>query len=366
MTEQTQQLETLVRERLKHTRGLEELGLDADADPQDRIIAIEATDLGYRVKIASDGLNLNHKVALEGFLVEGIPEDFNISIYFKRLKQTSGISVKSAGPAPMDKPKTGPFGFPIQKRAIPGVSKVIAVSSGKGGVGKSTVSTNLAVSLAKAGQKVGLLDADIYGPSAPLMLGLTGPMPVIGGNRIVPLEGHGVKCVSFGFMTDESNPVIWRGPMVAKALKQMFYETAWGELDYLVIDLPPGTGDVQMTMIEQLPIHAGVIVTTPQNVALLDAHKGLTMFQKLKVPVLGVVENMSHFSCPKCGHEEAIFGDGVKTFSEQRDLPIIGQIPLLSKIREAADSGRPIAADDGYLSSYYSDLAKIVVNQARQ
>ena len=276
------------------------------------------------------------------------------------------MTAGAGGPAPIQGAKTGPFGFPIKKKAIPGVGRVIAVSSGKGGVGKSTVSSNLAVALAKRGKSVGLLDADIYGPSAPLMLGLKGPMPVSGGNRIQPLENYGVKCVSFGFMTDEANPVIWRGPMVAKALKQLFYETNWGEVDFLIIDLPPGTGDVQMTMIEQLPIHGGVVVSTPQSVALLDAHKGLTMFEKMKVPVLGVVENMSHFTCPSCGHEEAIFGDGVEDFSEQRQVPIIAKIPLLSKIRERADSGKPIALDEDGVAKHYQSLAEVVIERSIQ
>ena len=368
MTEKNSELIQLIKEKLSKSKGVDETGLSADAKPEERFIEVEDKDSSFLIKIASDGLNLNHKMALEAYLLEGLIDQGykSVSVYFKRLKKAPGLSANSGGPAPLNGSKTGPFGFPIKKKAIPGVSRVIAVSSGKGGVGKSTISTNLAVSLAKAGKKVGLLDADIYGPSAPLMLGLKGPMPVVEGNRIMPLENHGVKCVSFGFMSDEANPIIWRGPMVAKALKQLFYETEWSELDFLVIDLPPGTGDVQMTMIEQLPIHAGIVISTPQSVALLDAHKGLTMFEKLKVPVLGVVENMSHFTCPSCGHEEAIFGDGVAAFAEHRNIPIIAKIPLVSKIREHADSGEPIAVSDDPLSSYYKKLASVVINRAQQ
>ncbi len=228
----------------------------------------------------------------------------------------------------------------------PGIRNIIAVASGKGGVGKSTTAVNLALALAADGARVGVLDADIYGPSMPRMLGVEG-MPGNDGKRLLPHEAHGVKVMSMGFLIkDEDTPTIWRGPMVTSALQQMLGETDWGELDYLVIDLPPGTGDIQLTLVQKIPVAGAVIVTTPQDIALLDARKALQMFRKLDVAVLGVVENMSTHVCSQCGHEEPIFGaGGGARMAGQYDVPLLGQLPLDIAVREALDAGRPTVAD---------------------
>jgi ATP-binding protein involved in chromosome partitioning len=309
----------------------------------------ELTDGTRQIQLASDGLDIGMKLAVERGLKQRLAEapearaHGEVAIYFKRRQAAGGAVAK--GPAPL-KEKTSPFGLKIDKKAIPGVAEVIVVASGKGGVGKSTVSVNLAVALAAQGKRTGLLDADVYGPSAPMMLGAGGQLGVTEGNRLVPAEAYGVKTVSFGFLTDAQQPVIWRGPLVGKALKQFCYDVAWGELDYLVVDLPPGTGDVQLALIESIPIHGALIVTTPQDVALLDAHKALTMFEKLDVPVLGMVENMAHYACPKCGHEEPIFGEGgAERMAEERKLTILSRIPLAAGVRRAGDEGRPVALD---------------------
>jgi ATP-binding protein involved in chromosome partitioning len=311
-----------------------------------RLLAVAPIAAGaWRLELASDGLDLSRKAALERDLTATVA-DANIApgaltVYFKR--RHAGTQ---PAPAPLAAKAAAPFGLKYDKRAIPGVREVLVVASGKGGVGKSTVSVNLAVALAQAGSRVGLLDADIYGPSAPLMLGLKGPLEVVGPDRIAPLTGHGVKCVSFGFLTDTREPVIWRGPMVAKAVKQLCYNVEWGALDYLVVDLPPGTGDVQMTLIESLPIHGAVIVTTPQDVALLDAHKALSMFERLEVPVVGLVENMAYYHCPRCGHGESVFGaGGAERMSLDRRIPILARLPLAAAVRARSDAGRPIALE---------------------
>ena len=226
---------------------------------------------------------------------------------------------------------------------IPEVRAVVAVASGKGGVGKSTVAANLAVTLAAAGHRVGILDADIYGPSVPIMFGIT-DKPVVVGERIIPFERYGVKVMSLGFILETDTPVIWRGPMVMKAIEQMLGDVEWGALDYLVVDMPPGTGDAQLTMTQKVPLAAAVVVTTPQDVALIDARKGLAMFRKVNVPVAGIIENMSTFVCPHCGQETDIFkrGGGERT-AELLGCPFLGAIPLDAAIVEGGDSGMPIA-----------------------
>ena len=232
-------------------------------------------------------------------------------------------------------------------RVLPGVKNVIAVSSGKGGVGKSTVSANLALALAHEGARVGVLDADIYGPSQPKMLGASGPLMSVDGKSIEPLESLGLQINSVGFMVDEDEPMIWRGPMAAGALEQLIKETNWHDLDYLIVDMPPGTGDIQLTLSQQVPLTGAVVVTTPQDIALIDAKKGLRMFQKVNVPILGLVENMSVFICPHCGQIEHIFGEGgAKKMSEQYNVPLLGELPLAAKIREQADGGCPTVAAD--------------------
>lgn len=331
---------------LRRLEGLELLGSD-DAVAAGRLIEIEDLGSAYRAHLASDELGLEQKLLLEQTIKSRLAElspGLDLRLNFKRRRSLAARIGDSAVPSTQEIPvQTGPFGVRRKTRAIPGVKKIIAVSSGKGGVGKSTISVNLAAGLAMRGQQVGLLDADLYGPSAPLLMGLEGPMPISASQKMLPLESFGVKVVSFGFMSDPYHPVIWRGPMVAKALEQLFYQVEWGELDYLVIDLPPGTGDVQLTMIESLPIHGSIIVSTPQAVALLDAHKGLSMFEKLRVPVLGLVENMSHFQCSSCSYTDDVFGQAqIETFARERQVPILARIPLHRVIREASDQGIPL------------------------
>ncbi len=234
------------------------------------------------------------------------------------------------------------------KMAIDGVKNIFAVASGKGGVGKSTVSANLALALVREGAKVGVLDADIYGPSQPFMLGIPGEKPLADeNNKIYPPSNHGVKIMSMGFLVDEDSPVIWRGPMVMKALVQFLGETLWGELDYLVLDFPPGTGDAQLTIVQQVSLAGAVIVTTPQEIALLDARKGLQMFRKTDVPILGIIENMSYYECPSCGHREDIFDSGGgKRAAERYEVPFLGSIPLDVRVRLGGDRGEPIVVGE--------------------
>ncbi len=234
-------------------------------------------------------------------------------------------------------------GAPDAKPMVPGIDAIVAVASGKGGVGKSTVTVNLALGLATLGLKVGILDADIYGPSQPRMLGIGGRPNSPDGKTLTPLENYGIKCMSMGFLVPEDSPMIWRGPMVSSALQQMLRDVSWGELDMLMVDMPPGTGDAQLTMSQQVPLAGAVIVSTPQDIALLDARKGLNMFRKVDVPVLGIIENMSFFVCPNCGHESHIFSHGgARLEAEKLGIEFLGEVPLDIEIRETSDSGRPI------------------------
>jgi ATP-binding protein involved in chromosome partitioning len=252
----------------------------------------------------------------------------------------------------------------VQKplRPLAAIANVVVVASAKGGVGKSTVAANLALAWAAAGARVGLLDADIYGPSQPLMLGLTGQRPgTLDGKRIQPLTAYGVKVMSIGFLIDPEQPAVWRGPMVTQALTQLLGDTEWGELDYLVIDMPPGTGDLQLTLAQKIPVAGALIVTTPQDIAVADARKGLRMFEKVGVPVLGIVENMATHVCSHCGHEDAIFGsDGGARLAEQNGIELLGRMPLDARIRAEADAGRPtvIAAPDTPRGLAWRDLAR--------
>lgn len=250
---------------------------------------------------------------------------------------------------------------------LPGVKTIIAVASGKGGVGKSTTTVNLALALRDKGLKVGLLDADIYGPSMPRMLGITGEPSSSDGQHLDPMEGHGIKCMSMGFLVEEETPVIWRGPMAQTALVQMMRDVQWGELDVLMIDMPPGTGDVQLTMSQQVPLTGAVIVSTPQDIALLDARKGLNMFRQVDVPVLGIVENMSYFQCPKCGERTDVFSHGgAKDEADLLQMDFLGEIPLDIKIRETSDGGHPIvdAEPDSDHAKAYKAIAEKMWNTA--
>jgi ATP-binding protein involved in chromosome partitioning len=247
-------------------------------------------------------------------------------------------------------------------KPIEQIKNVVAVASGKGGVGKSTVAVNLALAWAAQGARVGLLDADIYGPSQPLMLGLEGQRPSApDGKHLQPLSAHGIVSMSIGFLVDAEQPMVWRGPMVTQALTQLLSETNWGALDYLVVDMPPGTGDIQLTLAQRVPVAGAVIVTTPQDIALADARKGLKMFEKVSVPVLGIVENMSIHVCSNCGHAEHIFGaGGGAKMAEQYGVALLGELPLDARIREEADGGRPtvVAAPDSPRAKAYFDMAR--------
>ncbi|MCK5697402.1 MAG: iron-sulfur cluster carrier protein ApbC [Gammaproteobacteria bacterium] len=253
----------------------------------------------------------------------------------------------------------------VQKgvQPIQGVKNIVAVASGKGGVGKSTTTVNLALALAAEGARVAVLDADIYGPSMPRMLGITGKPESADGKSLEPLVNYDIQTMSIGFLIDDDTPMIWRGPMVTQALEQLFKDTRWKDVDYLVVDLPPGTGDVQLTLAQKIPVSGAVIVTTPQDIALLDARKGLKMFEKVNVPVLGVVENMSTHICSNCGHEERIFGEGGgKRMSEEENVDLLGSLPLDMSIRQLADDGKPtvIAEPDSRITELYTDIARKV------
>ena len=248
-------------------------------------------------------------------------------------------------------------------KPVPGVRNIIAVASGKGGVGKSTTAVNLALALAAEGAKVGILDADIYGPSQPTMLGISGKPESADGATLEPMMGHGLQAMSIGFLIDVETPMVWRGPMVTQALEQLLNQTNWHDLDYLVVDLPPGTGDIQLTLAQRVPVTGAVIVTTPQDIALIDARKGLKMFQKVNIPILGIVENMSLHICSQCGHEERIFGEGGgERMGKDYEIEMLGSLPLDIHIREQADSGKPTVASDpnSRISQIYKQIARRV------
>jgi ATP-binding protein involved in chromosome partitioning len=277
------------------------------------------------------------------------------------------VVMTAHGPAAKPAPpslKIGQHPTPQQggPQRISGIDRIIAIASGKGGVGKSTVASNLAVALARQGRRVGLLDADIYGPSQPKMMGVSKRPASPDGKIIEPLVAHGVTMMSIGLMLKENEAVVWRGPMIMGALQQLLGQVAWGKLDILIIDLPPGTGDIQLTLCQRTHLTGAIIVSTPQDVALLDARKALDMFDKLKTPVLGLIENMSTYICPNCGHEEHIFGHGgVATEAARLDLPFLGELPLALEVRVAGDSGTPIAAGQGPQADAYARLAARLV-----
>ncbi len=287
------------------------------------------------------------------------------------------LTAERAGGSPPPRPQVAPAGArprpgaapaaasgaphgPRAQTGIPGVAAIIAVASGKGGVGKSTVALNLALGLRDLGLKVGILDADIYGPSLPKLLAIREKPETIGGTRLKPIVRHGLPVMSIGFLVDEETPMIWRGPMVMSALTQMLREVEWGELDVMVVDMPPGTGDAQLTMAQQVPLKGAVIVSTPQDLALIDARRGIAMFRRVNVPVLGIVENMSTFICPHCGTRSDIFGHGgARHEAERLGVPFLGEVPLAIDIREKSDAGTPVvAADpDGAHAKIFRDIA---------
>ncbi|MEQ8700438.1 MAG: iron-sulfur cluster carrier protein ApbC [Bauldia litoralis] len=266
-------------------------------------------------------------------------------------------------PPQQQAPQQKPAG---REKLAPGVKSIVAVASGKGGVGKSTTAVNLALALIAEGQSVGLLDSDVYGPSIPRMMGVHGQPETADGKTLEPMENYGLKIMSMGFLVDEETPMIWRGPMVMSAIQQMLRDVNWGELDILVVDMPPGTGDAQLTLAQQVPLAGAVIVSTPQDIALLDARKGLNMFKKVDVPVLGIVENMSYFLCPHCGERSEIFGHGgARQEAERLGIDFLGEIPLHIAIRETSDSGHPIvvAEPESAYTGAYRDIARAIIQK---
>ena len=301
-------------------------------------------------------------------VVRGLPgvQQAMVALTAERRPGAPGAAPRPSSPhghaaprPPQDRP-AAPGGGAGQKAGVPGVNAIIAVASGKGGVGKSTTAVNLALGLQALGLRVGMLDADIYGPSLPRLLRLSGRPEALGGRVLKPLDGYGMKVMSMGFLVDEETPMIWRGPMVISALTQMLREVAWGELDVLVVDMPPGTGDAQLTMAQQVPLAGAVIVSTPQDLALIDARKGLNMFRRVDVPVLGIVENMSYFLCPHCGGRTDVFGHGGAEAEAARiGAPFLGGVPLHAAIRERSDAGTPVvvAEPDGEHARIYKAIA---------
>ena len=262
----------------------------------------------------------------------------------------SGGGAPRALPVMDDRPQAGRVPAP-QPKPYPNLGRIIAVSSGKGGVGKSTVSVNLAVALAQSGKRVGLMDADVYGPNLPRMMGVGGAPAVIN-ERIVPLEAHGVKMISLGLLIDRDQPAIWRGPIVMKIVTQFLQDVAWGQLDYLIVDMPPGTGDAQLSLVQATPVSGAIVVTTPQEVSVGDALRGVKMFERVGVPVIGIVENMSWFECPHCGKPSSLFGSGGgERLAKEVGVPLLGQIPLYPRVMEAGDTGRPIVVSDASSSA---------------
>ena len=317
------------------TRQLKNLKIDQDGALSEVAFDVE---LGYPAKSLFAGLRRQLVAA-----ARGVPGVGNVSV---------NISSKVMAHA-------------VQRgvQLLPGVKNIIAVASGKGGVGKSTTAVNLALALAAEGATVGVLDADIYGPSQPMMLGISGRPESLDGQSMEPMQGHGLQVASIGFLVDADQAMIWRGPMATQALDQLLRQTNWRDVDYLIVDMPPGTGDIQLTLSQRVPITGAIIVTTPQDIALLDARKGLSMFEKVGVPILGLVENMAVHVCSNCGHVEHIFGaDGGKKMAAQYHLDYLGALPLDIRIREQADSGRPtvVAEPDGEIAAIYKAMARQV------
>jgi len=306
-------------------------------------------------KIDVDGSNVNINVVL-GYPAKGF-QDKLVADLKEKVEAIDGVDTANVEVSWKIEAHT------VQKNvnAIEGVKNIIAVASGKGGVGKSTMSVNLALALSQEGAKVGILDADIYGPSQPRMLGISGKPNTEDGTHLQPMVSYHLQSMSIGYLIDEDTPMIWRGPMVTQALEQLLKDTAWSDLDYLIIDLPPGTGDTQLTLAQKVPVSGAIIVTTPQDIALLDARKGLKMFEKVEVAVLGIVENMSIHICSECKHEEHIFGEGGgERMSDEFDVPFLGSLPLDIRIREDTDNGKPtvVADPDSRIAQIYREIAR--------
>ena len=332
---------------------------------------IVAADIVRAVTVDGDTVRFVLEVPAEhAAAMQPVRADAESAVRALGAAQVSAVMTAHSAPkAPPDlKPaRPGAPAAPQGPQKIPGIAKIIAIASGKGGVGKSTVSANLACALAAEGKRVGLLDADVYGPSQPKMLGVTGRPQSGDGRTIIPMEAHGLKMMSMGLMMDEGQAVVWRGPMLMSALQQMLNQVAWGELDVLIIDLPPGTGDIQLTLSQKTVVDGAIVVSTPQDVALLDARKGIDMFHKTKTPLLGLIENMSTHICSNCGHEEHIFGHGgVAAEAAKLGVPLLAEIPLALNIRVAADGGTPIvvAEPDSTQAQAFRDVAKRMIESA--
>ncbi len=344
----------------------------AESELKQRVGAVLMPEIGHSVaeigrvtrasvdaKKASIDIELGFPAeSMHGELVRAITETIRHNVEIEEVTVTLGTKITAHG---------------VQRNLKPleNVKNIIAIASGKGGVGKSTTAVNIAVALAGEGAKVGILDADIYGPSIPLMLGVADERPTSDdGQSMNPLSAHGIQVMSIGFLIDADQPMVWRGPMVTQALNQMLQQTRWSDLDYLVVDMPPGTGDIQLTLSQQVPVSGVVIVTTPQDIALLDARKGLQMFRKVSVPVLGIVENMSTFVCSHCGHEEPLFGSGGGAqMAADYDVELLGTLPLDRKIREQTDSGNPTVVaepDDPAAEAYRSTARRMAARLAMQ
>ncbi|ADZ71236.1 iron-sulfur cluster carrier protein ApbC [Polymorphum gilvum] len=352
-----------VLDRLSRVKGpdlegdLVSLGLVSDIFVSDGRVAFSITVPADRARELEPLRQAAEKVVLE---IDGV-ERAMVALTAERKVSGDAASARST-PSPARARVAAPEASSA-KPGVPGVRHIIAVASGKGGVGKSTTTANLALALKANGLRVGVLDADIYGPSIPRLFHVSGRPEPVSGRVLKPLEGYGVKVMSMGFMVEEDTPMIWRGPMVMSALTQMLREVAWGDLDVLVVDMPPGTGDAQLTMAQQVPLSGAVIVSTPQDLALIDARKGLNMFRRVEVPVLGIVENMSYFLCPDCGSRHDIFGHGgARAEAEKLGVPFLGEVPLDMQIRITSDAGTPVVVSDpdGPHARIYRDIASRV------
>ncbi|MES0808561.1 Mrp/NBP35 family ATP-binding protein [Roseibium sp. SCPC15] len=361
-------IKSIVLERLGQIKGpdlegdIVSLGLVSDVFVSDGRVAFSITVPAERAQELEPLRQAAEKVVKE---IEGV-ENAMVALTAERAPG----SARNTAPKPAPRqPQRAPEEQAPAKPGVPGIKHIIAVASGKGGVGKSTTTANLALGMAANGLRVGVLDADIYGPSVPRLFNVSGRPETVSGRVLKPLEGYGIKVMSMGFMVEEETPMIWRGPMVISALTQMLREVAWGDLDVLVVDMPPGTGDAQLTMAQQVPLAGAVIVSTPQDLALIDARKGLNMFKRVDVPVLGIIENMSYFLCPDCGGRHDIFGHGgARAEAERLGVPFLGEIPLTMKIRETSDAGTPVVVSDpeGAVAGIYKDIATKVVAGIQQ
>jgi ATP-binding protein involved in chromosome partitioning len=332
----------------------------------------QANDALKRVIDPNTGKDLVSTRSARNVRVEGDDVSVDVELGYPAASQVDGIrravidALKAAGAANVSANVTMKIvAHTVQRglKVLPNVKNIIAVASGKGGVGKSTVAVNLALALSAEGARVGVLDADIYGPSQPTMLGISGKPESTDGRTLEPMENHGLQMSSIGLLIDADQPMVWRGPMVTQALQQLLAQTNWKDLDYLVVDLPPGTGDIQLTLAQQVPVTGAVIVTTPQDIALIDAKKGLKMFEKVGIPILGIVENMAVHVCSNCGHAEHIFGaEGGAKMAAQYGVEHLGSLPLDIRIREQADAGRPtvVAEPDSAITATFKDIARKV------